>query len=142
MADPSALRRLPLVATGLVVALALALSGCGGDDDDAAGDPPSTTISSPDAPDTTVDTEAFCAEMERLDVEQPEAYVGSDEHVADIEALIEVSPDEIRPAVERYRDFLTSGQITDDLESTQTDSWPEDVQADLAALEEYATSAC
>lgn len=101
-------------------------------------EPPATTSGAVDA----ADGEAFCAEMARVDVEQPEAYVGSEDHLADIEGLVEVAPEEIRPEVERYRDFLASGQITDDPDTKQTDSWPEDVQADITAIADFRLAAC
>jgi hypothetical protein len=138
----------------VLVLVVLALGGCGGDGGrDEADDPPSTTVTTttadpgateePDAVEGTGDVDAFCAEVERIDVEQPESYVGSEEHVADVEALGAVAPEEIRPAVERYRDFLASGFVTDDDPATkQTDSWPEDVQADVAAMQEYRTAVC
>ncbi len=143
MADPSALRRSSLLASGLVVALALL--GCGGGDEDA--DPPASSTTTTEAttgsaPSEVVDPQAFCAEMERLDGERPESYVGSDEHVADTDALADVAPEEVRPAIERYRDFLASGAITDDPGSNETDSWPEEVQADIAAIQDYATAHC
>ena len=148
MADTPALRRLSLLSSLLVV-VALALGACGDDDPDAApDDPPTTTTTATTTgateptPGDAGDAEAFCAEMARLDVETPESYVGSDEHVADVEALIEVAPDAVRPAVERYRDFLASGQVTDDPDTKQADGWPADVQADIAEIQDFRTSAC
>jgi hypothetical protein len=144
MAEHPALRRLTLVAS--LVVLALALGACGDDGSDAAPDDPpgssTTTEATGPAPTDAVATEAFCAEMERLDVETPESYVGSEEHVADVEALADVAPAEVRPAVERYRDFLASGAITDDPRSNETDRWPPAVQADIAEIQDFRTTAC
>lgn len=153
MADPTASFRRGALA--LLASAGLVLGGCGGDDADADADQEATTTATDapstaaDAPSTaaeepaTDDVAAFCAEMERLDGETTEAYVGSDQHVADIEGLAAVAPDDVRPAVERYRDFLASGAVTaDDPSSNETDGWPEDVQADIAEIRDARDARC
>jgi hypothetical protein len=140
MAD---IRRITLT---LVVTVGLALGACG-DDDDTSPPPSTTTTTSTTAaaPSEAVgsaEVEAFCAEMERLDVETSEDYVGSAQHLSDVDALLAVAPDEIRPAVGRFREFVASGQITDDPDSKDLEGWPPDVQADVAAIRDLQEASC
>jgi hypothetical protein len=63
--------------------------------------------------------------------EPPESYVGSPEHVADINGLLAVAPDAARADVVIFRDYLSSGAIDSEgePESNSIENWPADVQS-------------
>jgi hypothetical protein len=128
----------------LVLGLAVVLvgEGCSDGSDDSSGGTSTSTTSTTVAVATEEEIEAFCGEMERLDVATSEAYVGSEEHLADVESLLAVAPDEIRPAVERFRDFVGSGQITDEPDSKDLESWPAEVQDAVAAIRDFQDVSC
>ncbi|HYI62207.1 MAG TPA: hypothetical protein VEW93_10425 [Acidimicrobiales bacterium] len=85
----------------------------------------------------------FCSTADALAGEKPEAYVGSAEHVADITALRDVAPAEIRTSLEAYRSFLAEGGVDpDDPGSNLTESWPPEIQAAVEAMTDYITTHC
>jgi hypothetical protein len=132
-ARPSPTRVALLALTALV---ALAVSACGDD----GGSPEASDGTAPPAEERD---EAFCAEMERLQVEQPEEYVGSPEHLEDIEGLLEVSPAEVRDDVETYRDFIAAGGVDpEDPDSNLTENWPPEVQEAVSAVVDYSSERC
>ena len=92
---------------------------------------------------TSADDDAFCAELGRLSGEQPETYVGSAEHIADAQALMNVAPPDVNDDVQVYLDFLKSGFITSaDPESNVVANWPVDVQVALNAIHTFETTRC
>jgi len=128
-------RALALVAVAAVLGGA-GLAACG---DEGSGD---DEVSEAPRPSAAEASEGFCREMARLGGERPEAYVGSDEHIADTEALLEVAPDDVRDDVELYLDFLRSGAITDDPASKDREGWPADVQAATRSIQDAQTETC
>ena len=123
---------------GVVVAW-VALGACADDDDEATG--PDAEESS--ALDEAASVEGFCAELALLDGERPESYVGSDEHISDVERLLAASPPEIQSEVERFRDFLASGAVSADApDSNLHDNWPTEVQAAVTAIADYRAGNC
>ncbi|MFP4512747.1 MAG: hypothetical protein ACLFRV_07355 [Acidimicrobiales bacterium] len=131
-------RRLRLSTVFIGVVAALALGACANDDEATGSD----DASSP-ALDEQAGVEEFCAEFDGLAGERPESYVGSDEHISDVERLLAVSPPDIRSEVGRYRDFLASGAVSsDDPDSNLFDNWPAEVQADITAVQDYRDGNC
>lgn len=87
--------------------------------------------------------DAFCAEMTRLSGERPERYVGSPEHIEDIEALRAVAPGELRSELDIYKDFLASGAVDpEDPDSNLTENWPPGVQAAIARIISFEEAHC
>lgn len=112
--------------TALAVALVLVTSACGDD-----------------GRDVPAEAKAFCDEMDRVGGGQPQGYAGSAEHIADIEALVEVAPDDVRDELERYRDALTAQQAHGvDPATADAAPDPDAVQADIDAVQEYADTTC
>ena len=86
---------------------------------------------------------AFCARAARLAGERPEAYVGSAQHLRDVEGLVAVAPDEIRPQLETLRRFLAGGGVDPaDPDSNLTENWPADVRAAVNAVADYIAGQC
>jgi len=103
---------------------------------------PTTTVE-PASSATSVDDDVFCAELGRLSGEQPETYVGSAEHIADAQALMNIAPPDVADDVQVYLDFLKSGFITSaDPESNVVANWPVDVQVALNAIHTFETTRC
>ena len=103
---------------------------------------PTTTVEPASSP-TSVDDDVFCAELGRLSGEQPETYVGSAEHIADAQALMNIAPPDVAGDVQVYLDFLKSGFITSaDPESNVVANWPVDVQVALNAIHTFETTRC
>lgn len=99
-----------------------------------------TNSSDPDASQVA----AFCEQAEELSDERPESYVGSSEHLADLQALARVSPAAIASELDAYAEFLSSGAIDpdNDPDSTLSENWPEDVQNAVGNIQDYAASNC
>jgi len=103
---------------------------------------PTTTVEPASSP-TSVDDDVFCAELGRLSGEQPETYVGSAEHIADAQALMNIAPPDVADDVQVYLDFLKSGFITNaDPGSNVVANWPVDVQAAVNAIHTFETTRC
>lgn len=137
-------------ATALSVSCPLVLVACG-DSSTATGQdvtaPPnsvaSTTAPAESTTAPTADLSAFCAELEALDGERPATYVGSAEHVADVERLAQVAPAVVADRIETYRAFLAGGSVDAfDPDSQLTESWPADVQGAISEIVAFADSAC
>ncbi|MCZ7527462.1 MAG: hypothetical protein M5U14_14400 [Acidimicrobiia bacterium] len=107
----------PPAATALALGAILSLGACSSGGDDA-----------PRAP------EAFCEAARELDEQLPEADL--DEQIRLVEALVEVSPEEIRPDAEVFLDALrrvgTDPAVRDD----------PDVKASVDAVNRYAAQGC
>lgn len=93
-------------------------------------------------PDEADQLAAFCAEAERLPEEVPESWVGSADHIARLEALLAEAPEAIRPALETYSEFLSSGGVTDDPDSNLVENWPAEVDDAAVASREFIATNC
>lgn len=86
---------------------------------------------------------SFCAWAQSLAGERPEAYVGSADHLRDVEQLLLLAPGDIRGAVETYRDFLAAGGVDPaDPDTNLTEAWHDAVQAAVAAIQDYIVTHC
>lgn len=144
-----------LVAVGALVLLA---AGCADDETPTAGDDPPTTADGSDAggePDEDQpadgedgtgpdeDTAAFCAEAAELEEERPAGYVGSAEHVEDIDALAAASPDAIRPDVETLSAFLADGGVDPaDPATNLRENYPPEILTSIDAITDFISATC
>ncbi len=130
------LKRIGLL-TLLVITTSTACSGSG-----EASTPDTESRESTDS--SPVSVEAFCVVYASLEGEQPESYVGSPEHLADIEGLLVVAPDEVAADLRVFRDYISSGAIDSesDPESVQTENWPDDMQTAIANTQTFAAENC
>ncbi|MEM9517355.1 MAG: hypothetical protein AAGA42_21080 [Actinomycetota bacterium] len=119
------------VAVGVVIA-----AGCSSSD----GLPETATESS--TAETTL--ESFCSEFLALQGERPASYVGSPEHVADIERLSSVAPADVAPSLATFLDFVASGAVdaAADPDSTLTENWPPNVQTAIADIQSFGAESC
>lgn len=132
---------LRLVSLPCLLALALVACGGGASEPDAGSGNTETTTQA-NIP-TDEDLAAFCGEMGRLAGERPAEYVGSAEHVDDIERLDDVAPSEIRVDVETYREFIASGAVNaDDPDSQLSENWPSEVQDAVSRIRAYEATNC
>ena len=89
------------------------------------------------------DLRAFCARAASLAGEHPEAYVGSPEHLRDVEGLAAVAPPEIRTQLETFRNFLASDFVDPvDPDFNLPERWPPHVQAAIKDLTDYIAAHC
>jgi hypothetical protein len=88
--------------------------------------------------------EAFCAEYASLQERQPASYVGSSEHLADIDGLLAVAPVSATSDLATFRDYLSSGVIDSDAnpDSNLTENWPSEVQSAIASTQAFAAENC
>lgn len=121
--------RLPIV---LVLALGLSSFACSDGEERTAPEP---------APIEQEDLDAFCDRADHLTGERPESYVGSDEHVEDTAQLAELAPADIRPHIERYRDFLAHG-LGDDPDTNLTENWPARIRSSVEKTQAYLDERC
>ncbi|MEM9042533.1 MAG: hypothetical protein AAGD33_21820 [Actinomycetota bacterium] len=138
----------------LVASLLAGATACGGSDGDADDAPAATSIEDTTTapvdegstlPSTTGSGLApFCSMFTSLQGEVPEEYVGSADHVTDIEALLAVAPTDVASEIDEYRAFLASGVVdaSIDPESTQFDNWPSEIQAAILDVQAFANDAC
>lgn len=87
---------------------------------------------------------AFCGTYAALQGEQPESYVGSDEHVADISEVLDVAPESVVADLGIFRDYLSSGAVdaANDPESTTAENWPPEVQTAITNAQSFAAENC
>lgn len=92
----------------------------------------------------TVDLNGFCEDYMSRQGEVSESYVGSPQHLADIESLRDVAPELILDDLTVFRDYIASGAIdsVNDPESNLTENWPADVVAATAAIVEFGDTNC
>lgn len=108
------------------------LGACSNDGSSSPADTASASVTA--GVDATVDTNAYCDRIATLEGEHPEAYVGSAEHIADIQSLLGVAPADVMDPLTRFSAFLASGAVDPaNPDSNLIDNWPPDVQI---ALEE------
>lgn len=90
------------------------------------------------------DTGTFCGQFASLSGERPEPYVGSAEHVADVDRLIAVAPEPIVGDLTVYRDFLSSGAVDseNDPDSNLVENWPSEVQAAISVVQSLGSEEC
>ena len=119
-----------------------ATSGSVADDDGAA--PDSDGAAGGVSVESAADAGAFCEVLSELGGEQPESYVGSDEHVADTDRLLAVSPPSVSEDVSVFRDVLASGFIDSETDpaSNETANWPDDVQAAVGDIRSFGAETC
>lgn len=104
---------------------------------------PQTGLGEPDDV-GTASVEAFCVEYASLQGEQPESYVGSSEHLADIDGLLVVAPDPVTADLITFRAYVSSGVIDSegDPESNLTENWPDEVQTAVTNTQTFAEENC
>ncbi len=122
--------------------LTVALVACGSGVDGPQEATPDTEQATEGANDSgSEDFAAFCDGMTRLGDERPEEYVGSSEHLKDIEGLAAVAPTEVRSDVQTYRHFIASGAIAaDEPDSNLTGNWPPEIQGAIARISDLRIS--
>ncbi len=89
--------------------------------------------------------EDFCTTVtEQFGNEVPEEYVGSPQHVADIETLLEISPATIAAELADFRDFLASGAVdpSTDPDSNLIENWPPSTQDAINTIELFVADNC
>lgn len=75
--------------------------------------------------------------------EQPESYVGSDVHIADIRDWVEHGPVELQADYATYLAFLEGGGIDPaDPDSNLTENFPAEVQAAIGRILDHAEANC
>lgn len=93
-------------------------------------------------PDGAAAATEYCVKMSSLG-EVPESYVGSAQHIADIEELAALAPEPLKPPLQTYAAFLRSGAIkADDPTTKDTENWPPDIQAAVGQLMDYTDTTC
>ena len=128
----------------LVLAIVSAASACSGSESNvsiSSADPDVTAVTTPS---TVSRSEAFCVEFAMLQVDSPDSYVGSEEHLADVERLLAVAPAPIAADLSTFGDFVASGAIDSeaDPDSNLVENWPADVQSAIADAQSFAEANC
>lgn len=133
------------------VVLVAMVTACAGSDE-SGGDPSVGAGTATDAPITVprpadssaAGFEAFCVQFDALRGERTEAYVGSPEHIVDIEALMVAAPDAVSADVVMFRDFLASGVVdaASDPDSVMTENWPDAVQEAIVSVQGFEAQNC
>ena len=133
-------RRTPVLAT-LVLSAVSVLAGCSSEDGSFATE--TTKAETSPESNVTVDFSTYCELVAALEGERPEAYVGSAEHQADTEGLIEVAPEAVMEPLQTFAAFLSSGAIVpDDPESNVVENWPPEVQTAIGEIAAFNDSTC
>jgi len=92
----------------------------------------------------TLDVSEFCEAYATSGEERSEDYVGSTEHLSDIQALLDVAPSEIAADVTTFRDFLSPGAIDSGTtpDKKVAANWPSEVRVAISRIQEFATRNC
>ena len=77
-----------------------------------------------------------------LEGERSEAYVGSAEHLRDLDQLLALAPEPIRAPLHTFRDFLSSGAVACDEEANHAETWPAAIQDAVVAIRRYISTHC
>jgi hypothetical protein len=137
----------------VLMVLGLGLVGFAGCSSDDPASPDAEELGTPltaVSPETTATvanetvraSEAFCAVYASAPTSVPESYVGSEENVAEVERLLEVSPEPVHASVQIVRDHLASGAVTSDPETKLRSNWPPEVQQAIDDLFAYVAANC
>jgi len=126
----------------VLVTIAAGCSEAGTRDGGSVTVPPVTSTEPTDLGSASV--EASCAEYAGLQGEVSESYVGSAEHLADVERLLAVAPDSVSAELVIFRDYLSTGAIDSaaDPESNLTENWPAEVQAAIGNVQTFGEENC
>lgn len=113
---------------GLIVAAVFVAAGCAGSDSNEVSEPELADAASISVP--NVELEDFCDTFSEMLDDTEESYVGSNEHIEDLEALLDVAPAEIEADLTVFYDYLLTGAVdaTVDPDSTLTSNWPPEVR--------------
>jgi hypothetical protein len=84
----------------------------------------------------------YCEVYLDLPIDTPEAYVGSAEHVAELDRLIAAAPPSLTPALQTLRVHVASGAITSDPDTKLTENWPSEVRAAIEQVQDSSESGC
>lgn len=85
----------------------------------------------------------FCRLAQATDDELPESFIGSTEHVEMVDALATAAPSEVRPHLETYRNYLSSGAIDHAYPETKdTENWPDEIRSATADAQAFISSNC
>lgn len=115
------MRLLGLAALGGTVLL----TGCTGA---ATTNQPDAVVATSQAPGSEFDLDAFCDAVQPLIVPVPREYVGSAEHVADFDAVIEVAPNDLVEDITTLRDHFEFDVHVSDPESQNFENFSQEVQ--------------
>lgn len=133
----------------LTVGLTVTTAACGGD---AVSEPANTdgTVTTTDVemPATTsrgsaTDLAAYCELMDEVSGERPSSYVGSAQHLADVERVASAAPAAVGDPIETYRAFLASGAVDPSASETQqTENWPAEIQDAIGSIQGFNADNC
>lgn len=86
----------------------------------------------------------FCEKFRSVPTDTSESYVGSQEHLDDVQGLLDASPSELKTDLTAFRDFVASGEIDSvtDPASIQFDNWPVDVRDAVDRIQEFGAATC
>lgn len=98
--------------------------------------------SSGDQVSSSPDQNKFCELASDLAGEVPESYVGSDEHVEDVNTLLAEASDEIRDDLTTFRNYIRSDVSPDNPDSNVVENWPVGVQGAVENIGEYIDRTC
>jgi hypothetical protein len=85
----------------------------------------------------------FCDVYSGLPTDVSETYVGSAQHIADVDALLVVAPTgPVRTDLSTYRQFLASGAVTSEPSTKDRENWPPAVISATDDIQAYGTTVC
>lgn len=86
---------------------------------------------------------AYCEAAAALAGERPEAYVGSQQHRADVYRSVALAPPELTSPLITFVGFLSSGAVDPaDPDSNLTENWPDEVQTAIDTITAFNTASC
>ncbi len=125
-------KNLLLVMSALALGI-LPLSSCSGSDDSAEP-------SAPPAETAETDTADFCAAFLASQGEVEESYVGSQQHIDDVQAMADAAPPAVKSNLIFYRDYLASDEF--DPEANVIDDFPPNVQTAISEIASFGDENC
>ncbi len=150
---PTGARRFLVAGLAVAAVVAGAVVWAARDDgatDVSTTDTPETVVGNPTVPtsstavSTVADNGVFCAlALDLVATAMPESYIGSAEHLADIESMQRIAPAELAPEFATYATFIASGAVDPaDPESNVTENWPPGVQQAISEITTFISANC
>ncbi|HVM03367.1 MAG TPA: hypothetical protein VM263_11915 [Acidimicrobiales bacterium] len=118
--------------------MALLAAGCG--DGQADGEQAGPTAAPTST--TTAAGGRFCAVLAATDGEVEESYLGSPEHLAELDRMVAAAPVDVRPDVEAFRDHVV--ELVDPAVPGSADMarYPEPVRTAIGRIQAYRDAHC
>ncbi len=101
-----------------------------------------TKVSTAPAGQPSVNYPAFCRQAPKPGDDKGQAYVGSEQHVADLDALVTAAPGAVHDDLVRLRNYVKANVKPTRPESQSAENWPSDVRSSADRVKQFIADNC